>query len=66
MGGRLGGPSFGVLTGTLGVGIHTETTDERMGRKTPVSRPWTIMTMQNTIVVKVNNTWAVKKAHAAL
>jgi len=24
------------------------------------------MTMQNTIVVKVNNTWAVKKAHAAL
>jgi len=48
------------------VGIHTETTDERMGRKTPVSRPSTIMTMQNTIVVKVNNTWAAKKAHAAL
>jgi len=24
------------------------------------------MTMQNTIVVKVNNTWAAKKAHAAL
>jgi len=37
-----------------------------MGRKMLVSQPWTIMTMQSTIVMKVNNTWAVKKVHAVL
>jgi hypothetical protein len=52
--------------GTEGEGIQTDTTEERMGRYTPVSFPLNNMTMTNTIVVNENRTWAVKNAQCAL
>ena len=52
--------------GMEGEGIHTETTEERMGRYTPVSCPLNNMAMTNTMVVNEKRTCAVKKAQCAL
>jgi len=56
------------LRGTDGVGIQTETMPDRMGRNTCSSRspPLTILTMQKTIAVNENTTWAANMAHCAL
>ena len=52
--------------GTAGVGIHTETMDIRIGRKTCISWSCEIMTIQKAMVMTENNTWAVNIAHCML